>query len=328
MTDKRLVQLTGNSTLAVSLPKEWARRYNIKKGTELSISDAGNGSLVVTTDKSNGEKEKAIINVDNATNLEELRRKFIAMYLAGFELITFKSSKKISHETRQVVLTEVRRLIGLEVTDENPNEIAVQDFFSHEDLSVEKSLRRAHLLTSGMYEDFTTAFADRNSDLVTKVISRDDEIDRLKFLLLRQLSLALKDVKILREINLNANDCVNYAVIIRNIEHIADKIIKAMKYFSEVINIKLPPELNKHFESIIEETYDIYTKSLESFLKRDVKTANSVLEMRRQLITEQEVLERIIKKPDVRFQYSMILEAMIEIAGYSAEIAEVTINQG
>ena len=112
-------------------------------------------------------------------------------------------------------------------------------------------------------------------------------------------------------------------------EHIADRIVKAVKYFGEITKIKIPEDLNKQFDRIIKETYDIYGKSVNSFLKRDLKTANQVISTRQQLMHQQENLEKnLLKKPNVPFQYSMILEEIMSIAGYSAEIAEVAINQG
>ena len=44
----RRVQLTGKSTLIVSLPKKWTKKNGLKKGDSLMIKETKDGSLRIT----------------------------------------------------------------------------------------------------------------------------------------------------------------------------------------------------------------------------------------------------------------------------------------
>jgi len=50
--EKRKVQLTGGSTLTISLPVKWARAAGIKHGDELSLVQRSDNSLLITPEKS------------------------------------------------------------------------------------------------------------------------------------------------------------------------------------------------------------------------------------------------------------------------------------
>jgi len=65
--EKRKVQLTGGSTLTISLPVKWARAAGIKHGDELSLVQRSDNSLLINTRQ---ERRKAN-EISNTTTLRE-----------------------------------------------------------------------------------------------------------------------------------------------------------------------------------------------------------------------------------------------------------------
>ncbi len=329
MANLRRVQLTGTSTLSVSLPKEWVKRYGISKGSELSVLEENDGSLIVGAAKAAGARRaECAINISENDDADHVRRKFLAAYLAGFTVIRVCCKPRFSSELRKALISETRRLIGVEAVEETQNEITVQDFFSQEGLSISKTLNRTHLITSTLYEDLLKALEKDDRDLAENVVSRDDEVDRLRFLLLRQLNLALRDASLLRKLGLTASDCVGYAIIVRLIERIADKITKIARLYCEARDAKKSPMALKKISALSRDAFETYSSALQAFQKRDTDAANAVIEMKQELFKKRNELEKELLKHAAPFQYGIMLDTVAAIAEDSAEIAETTINQG
>ena len=59
--------------------------------------------------------------------------------------------------------------------------------------------------------------------LASEIIERDDEVDRFAHFISRQLNLAVHNRVMIQEIGLaTAQDCMNYRMIVKSIERIAD----------------------------------------------------------------------------------------------------------
>jgi len=231
MADIRKVQLTGSSTYTVSLPKQWANKNNVKSGTKLYIFEVKDGSLTIKLDgKYNGDKEETTINTVNLGDPEEIQRMILAKYIQGYRIIKIISKNRFTPEIRKKAVSEIDRLVGLEIVEEKNNELLVQDFFSREGFSIDKTLKRAHIITSRMHEDLIDGIKNKDKELLKSIDDRDDEVDRLRFLITRQLNLAINNSSYLADLGLNSSDCLNYGAVITAIEETADHIQRIAQY--------------------------------------------------------------------------------------------------
>ncbi|MBI3588248.1 phosphate uptake regulator PhoU [Candidatus Micrarchaeota archaeon] len=327
---RRKVQRTGTSTLAVSLPKAWAKKYGIRQGAELFIRENGDGMLSLSpTDLSAASQPKTDLCVDDYKDIDSLRRKFLAAYLNGFTIIRLHSKGKFPSNMRRAIIEEAHKLIGVEATEETPTTLVVQDFFSHEGLSVEKTLRRAHLLASGMCEDLLGALSSGDRRAAAVVIARDDEVDRLRFLLLRQLNLALNDSALLAALNLNTRQCVNYATVVIDLERVADKITKIAKYYAELPSkeSEATKELFKKLLELNRKVYALYSNAVKAFLGRDAALANAVIREKDGLFFARVEFDKGFAAHKAPYQYSVMLDSLMEIAEHCAEISEIAIDE-
>ena len=68
-----------------------------------------------------------------------------------------------------------------------------------------------------------SAVAELNYELAKEVIKSDDEVDRFSLYVLRNLVMAAKNGRVLREMGLkNPSDCLSYCVAAKSIERVAD----------------------------------------------------------------------------------------------------------
>ncbi|MFA5246374.1 MAG: phosphate uptake regulator PhoU [Candidatus Micrarchaeia archaeon] len=332
MPSVRRVQLTGTSTYTISLPKEWAKRKGIAKGARLTVLESAGGSLVLDAENAEAEamrarEEKVCID---SLKPDSLRRKFIACYIAGSHRILFYSKNTMSNSLRQVLLDETRRLIGMEVTDETGSSILVRDFYSQKELSVERAFGRMHLLVGNLFSELCATIRKENFEAAKALRLRDDEVDRLKFLILRQLNLALSDTRVLLAMGLASADCIDYAIATRNLEHIADDIAEIGMQFHDGHNSKFKEFPSKKLDLMCAEASRQYHATVKAFLESDCNAAEAVLDYRKcsqaDYKTALDELSQANKCAPV--QYTLMLAKLDNsIASACAEIAEITLNR-
>ena len=325
----RRVQLTGTSTYTISLPKEWAMRQQVGRGSKLSVSESPTGSLVIGKEEHVRERD-AEVGVD-AFYGENLRRRLIALYLSGATKMRFYTyGKEMPASKREMLLEETRRLIGTEVIEETPSSITIEYFFSEKDLSIKRAFSRMHLLVGNLLEDLVKAMAKGDYESAKAVRLRDDEVDRLKFLILRQINGALLDARIMLAVGLRSIDAINYAVATRNLEHIADEITIAAGYYSELSGQQaLGKSKNDTLVSFGKSLSGQYKATIDAFLAGDAETAQNIIESSKQLESARlDVLAALSKDPTkAPVQYPLIVDKLCDsVNQYCIEIAEITIN--
>ncbi len=311
MGEKRIVQKTGVSTLTVSLPKHWVEKAGVGKGSDVFAIEEPDGSLILTTKPSVDKRESFDLSIDDVSSSEALKRKFYAAYLEGFDVIRLHSSSKITPEFRKVILMETKRLIGIEVVEESSKLVVVKDFFSSEGLSIQKTMKRMHLITCSLFEDLL------EEKELEAVVERDDEVDRLRFLLLRQLHLALQNPAVLRSLDLSATKCIDYAMITLYVERVADKVTMIAKALSREKN---HDAAFKPVKPHLEKAYRLYVDAVKSFLDRDFNLAMKVINARSPFYSE-------IGAAKKETSPVSMLEHTTSILEHAVEIAEQAINQ-
>jgi len=80
--ETRKVQRLGPSTLAMTLPAEWASEHAVEKGDEVSLRTSGKGTLTVMPESANTEETEAIIHTDEL-DADAVERAIVAQYVLG-----------------------------------------------------------------------------------------------------------------------------------------------------------------------------------------------------------------------------------------------------
>ena len=79
--DLRKLQVTGGSTVIVSLPKEWIKANNLGKGDFVNLEELASGDLRLSSIQSKASKKVATI--DCCEHMTGLRDLMIGAYLSG-----------------------------------------------------------------------------------------------------------------------------------------------------------------------------------------------------------------------------------------------------
>lgn len=119
---KRKILQAGPTTLTISLPMSWVKKFNLKKGQELEVEEQGSALKILT--KNIHEEDLAVIN---ASSLYPISTKIIgAMYKAGYKRIKvyYTPNRILTHRGKEqkevdMIKTTFDHLNGMQLWDIN-----------------------------------------------------------------------------------------------------------------------------------------------------------------------------------------------------------------
>ncbi len=280
----RTLQQIGSSIL-ISLPTEWVKKNFLTKGKTVSIETNTDNTISIYNVYENDESkiEFDYINPTNDFNeskgngmnpiqnksiqeIKVLLNKIYGAYLLGYDIINIKSEDQISFEDIETIKRAIRKLIGLEIVDENSYNINLQFLLDAKTLNIEKILNRMNSIIFGMFKETIYSLDSKfDPDLKKKIASRDDEIDRQYFLLVRILRTTIMNKKLATTLNLTNIDMLDYRIAANYLETAGDLITELTSSLMEVKENKQMSELIKKTGCYMEEmqiyAIDAFTNS-------------------------------------------------------------------
>lgn len=263
--DARKVLEMGGGTVLISLPKAWAKRNGIVKGGSVLVEEISPNRLIVRPMSREQEPKTAVVSYPS-DNLSHVMNDITGAYLIGNNTIKIEGSQTISREDRDQVKAVIRRLVGLEIMDEDSRSITLQFLPEPSTLDPEKIVRRMGSLTRGMLRDAREALATEDRKTMALIAERDDEVDRLYFLLVRAIRTATIDTEISERYNLSPVECLDYRVLASFIEGVGDTVAE----FSGRASEELPgPTAAKEIGEVLKILEEMEETSVRIFLGRE-----------------------------------------------------------
>jgi phosphate uptake regulator len=262
--DARKVLEMGGGTVLISLPKSWARRNGIVKGASVLVEELSSSRLIVSPIGREQEPKTASIRYPGE-NLSQVTIGMTGAYLLGYNIIKIEGTQPISREDREKVKEAMGRLVGLEIMDEDSRSITLQFLPEPSTLDPEKMVRRMGSLTKGMLRDAREALASEDRKMMSLIAERDDEVDRLYFLLVRAIRTATIDAEVARRYNLTPVECLDYRVVASFIEGLGDTIAE----FSGRATEELPgTQAAREIADVLKVLEEMEETSVRTFLAR------------------------------------------------------------
>ena len=321
--DLRKVQETGG-TFFISIPKPWARRSGLEKGSIVEVMQREDGRLVV-------DPHYGLIHNNEVATISSsllLEREIMGKYLLGYNTIKIEGSERLSPETYERTRITVRRLIGLEIVEEDVNRIIVQCLLDPTAFPPEKVLRREYLFTSSMHKDVQTALIEGNARLATSIIERDDEVDRLYFLIVRLLRAAILNPRLAEKMNLPLIECLDYRIVASHIEAIADHVTAIANNIQSFFTTPLPSDVLTRLNRLCSHSASLHEKAIRAFFLRDLTLVMEVLAEKAsitELFIEVDTL-LLDKSPDVIAYASNLVSALRHIYASTADLADIVMT--
>jgi len=217
---------------------------NIKKNDPLGLITQSDGTLLITT-RITGEQVQTTkeLNVDNINTLNYLFRCLIGSYIAGYTLIKIKSSKTIPPFVRTAVRKFTQMTIGQEVVEETSTYIAVKDLLNPVEMPFNSTIQRMYVIVKSMHEDAISALKNRDKILAEDILSRDNDVDRLHWLVARQHNIVSRNVNLAKKMGVTIEMAENYFLISKAIESIGDHAVRIVKNIPDFTDKKVDKKI-------------------------------------------------------------------------------------
>jgi phosphate uptake regulator len=271
---RRLQQI--GSSILVSLPSVWIKGNNLKKGSIVPVHINRDNSLsIFASDDDIADKIKELVISYPSVSMDTLVNQVYGGYLLGYNMIRIKASSQISFEDADRIKKAIRKLVGLEIVDEDGFHISAQFLLDADTLDAEKILRRMSAIVAGMYRDMLEAIKLKQNSSIRKVISgRDDEVDRQYFLLVRLIRSAMMDQKLAGKLNLSNIDILDYRIAANLLESAGDYIVD----LANAVDLSRTKALDDIVEAgvLVEKMHE---KSVVAFVNKTRSESNTVVKM-------------------------------------------------
>jgi phosphate uptake regulator len=263
----RRLQRIGSSIL-VSLPKEWVVANNLDKSSQVEL-ETGQDSISISANKEMRPTKELVISYPLPKD-ENIVADITGAYLLGYDIIHITSKSIIPGEDREKIRNSMRRLVGMEIIEEDASNINMQFLLDATTLNPEKILKRMSSIALGMYDDVSNGLIlDDKSNLQT-LSKRDVEVNRQYFLLVRLIRSTLVDKRLANVFNLENIDILDYRVAANLLENAGDTIVELANF---IYNSSLSNEHLKKIFDVVQNFNILAEKSIDAFTKPDRRLA-------------------------------------------------------
>ena len=272
----RRLQRIGSSIL-VTLPKEWVDANNLDKSSQVEIETAQD-SISISANKDIRPTKELVISYPLPKE-ENIVPNITGAYLLGYDIIQINSKSIIPGKDREEIRNSMRRLVGMEIIEEDASHINMQFLLDAITLNPEKILKRMSSIALGMYDDASNGLVlDDKSNLQT-LSKRDVEVNRQYFLLVRLIRSTLVDKRLANAFNLENIDVLDYRVAANLLENAGDSIVDLSNF---IYNSSLSNDHSKKIFNVIKDFSKLAEKSIVAFTKSDRLLAIEAISLHKQ----------------------------------------------
>jgi phosphate uptake regulator len=324
--------LLGRSSKVISLPKNWMQLNELNRGDIVSLAIQRDRSLVVYPSSRKTPVPKEItLRISQSDDELLITQKIIGVFLNGYSGVTLISEKIFSIPQRKAIRSIAGRLY-MRIMESDSKGFYLQTLTDESQASLEQAIQRMHLISHSMCEDVFTALKNNDLSLAKSVFSLYEDVDHFSFFILRIIRNAAQDPVLANELRIDPLDCMDYQSLVYRIKHAADFIADIARHIIMLDGAKqkIPDDLLELIVNVGMGAVNIYVKAVNAFFSNDVvfsveimKRQQNIEELDKEIATKSFYYK---KNPELVCAICSIRENIKRIAGYSAEIARVTIN--
>lgn len=328
--ETRKVQRLGPSTLAMTLPAEWAQEHQVEKGDEISLRVGGKGTLTVMPESTQTGDSEAIIHAEHL-DANAVERAIVAQYVLGRRIIYVESGETLDSETINAVYQAETQLMGLGVIEETPERIAIRCSVDPADFTLNNLLERLENTGSTMRGEAIKALALENPDLAERALNRERQANKIFVLLLRLIFTAYQNPTLARAVGLESGfPLIGYRSIAKNLELTADNAEDIAKIVVESENNSIDVDQGaiRRIREFTDKVDEITATAVKAAVERDYELTIEVREMFHEISDrEREILNDLPELPnDDLLRVREVLVSLQQTAGYAMRNAEIAAN--
>ena len=174
----------GKSSYVVSLPSDWIKKNNIKKGDQIFFEESSNNALIFKINNTPNKIIKKKINI-NSTNksLIDIERLIISYYVKGYNTFAIIDNNMATRSKK--IKAILQNLIGLEILEQTQKRLEAKDLTDINAISIEGLIKRMDIIIRSMMEDSVNCLSYNKKEIenaIQSINDRDNDVNRLTFL--------------------------------------------------------------------------------------------------------------------------------------------------
>ena len=287
----------------VSLPKEWIDANNLDKTNQVEI-ETNQNNLSIRTQLSKRPSKEIEISYPLPKG-ESIVPTITGAYLLGFDIIRIVSKSPISFSDRESVRGSMRRLVGMEIIDEDATNISVQFLLDETSVNPQNILKRMSSIALGMFSDVVSSLETGDKTNLQTIANRDAEINRQYFLLVRLIRSTIMDTRLAGVYNLENIDILDYRIAANTLEIAGDTVVELSE---SLIKSNLSKIELKKLYGFAKDIEEIQTKSIDSFISNDRSLAINAITLQRSNLSK---ISKIRSSLESKKQISLALFDLI-----------------
>ena len=249
--------------MLVSLPKEWIDANKLGKSAQVEIETTQNNLSIRTQQKRPSKEIEISYPLPKG---ESIVPNITGAYLLGYDIIKIIAKSPISITDRESVRASMRRLVGMEIVEEDATNISVQFLLDETSVNPQKILKRMSSITLGMFSDVVLSLKSGDQTNLETVANRDAEINRQYFLLVRLIRSTIMDSRLAMIFNLENIDILDYRIAANTLEIAGDTVVELSQ---SLMKSNLSKVEQKRIHDFAKDMEEIQTKSIESFISNN-----------------------------------------------------------
>ncbi|MDC0063683.1 phosphate uptake regulator PhoU [Candidatus Nitrosopelagicus sp.] len=315
-TFTRRLQKIGSSIL-VSLPKEWIDANNLDKTNQVEI-ETNKNNLSIRTQLSKRPSKDIEITYPLPKG-ESIVPTITGAYLLGFDMIKIVSKSPISITDRESVRGSTRRLVGMEIIDEDATNISVQFLLDETSINPQNILKRMSSIALGMFSDVVSSLESGDKTNLETIVNRDAEINRQYFLLVRLIRSTIMDTRLANIFNLENIDILDYRIAANTLEIAGDTVVELSQ---SLIKSNLSKVELKKLHDFAKDMEEIQIKSIDSFISNNRTLAINAIRLQRNNATKISKIRSSLESKkqislaffDLIYMFEKVLQSWSDIA--------------
>ena len=310
----------------ITLPKDWVESMGMGKNDAVSLTVQQDGTLCINPGsvESKTHSEKTI-DIDPEIDDEFLYRQLVGSYIAGHGTINIVCRDGIPGTKARIASSFTQTAIGLEIMDEDENRIIIKDLMNPSGILPCKSVERMRVLVRNMIGDVIGCMESCDRDVLETMSDRDKEVDRLDWLVFRQVNMHQMDPSLPRITGTDILETSHCAYISRTLERIGDH---AVQMSENLRNIGDMSGFGFDIVNLGRKILSHFVKSSSTWSEHDVASANDCIMDGEKLVAEIMETTKGIHSDSEEEIIAMerVVGNMKRIVEYSIDIAEIAIN--
>jgi len=314
----RRLQRIGSSIL-VSLPKEWVDANNLDKSSQVEL-ETGQDSISISANKETRPTKELVISYPLPKE-ENIVANITGAYLLGYDIIEINSKSIIPGKDREEIRNSMRRLVGMEIIEEDASHINMQFLLDATTLNPAKILKRMSSIALGMYDDVLNGLISDDKSNLQTLSNRDVEVNRQYFLLVRLIRSTLVDRRLANAFNLENIDVLDYRVAANVLENAGDSIVELSNF---IFNFSLSKEYSKKIYDVVRDFNKLAEKSIDAFTKPDRLLAIEAISLHKQYEEKLSLLRTSLgNKKQIPLDFLDLIYMFERIAQSWADVADL-----